>query len=462
MATTGALDGNPEDTRRPLPPIPPLDGELVTDRTVVAEAADDFGHIVRRVPRAILRPRSTSDIAAILRTASEHQVGVVARGRGHSTFGQAQVTDGIVIDMRTLCSVHRMEPDRVIAEAGMSWRRLLGETLPHGVTPPVLTDYLGLSIGGTLSVGGIGGTTHRYGAQTDTVEELEVVTADGSVHTCGPGRNEGLFRAVLAGHGQCGIITRATLGLVKAPDRARQFKLSYPSATALIAAQRQALHEGRFDHLGGRMVATAQGWRYLLEGVSYYSAPEDPADGELVAGLGHLPGSEEGKDSSYLDFADRLSAAENYLRQTGDWLVPHPTWNVFLPDSAVEEFMGHLVAELVPDDLGSAGMVMVYPICTARVRAPLLRVPDEPVVFVVELLRYGPGGDDAEARRMVTANRDWYERARMLGGVAYPVGSIPLGKADWRAHFGPVEIQFAAAKRRYDPYRILGPGLGIY
>lgn len=458
MAITGALDGNRGDARKPLPPFPPLDGQLVTDEAAVAEAADDFGHIVHRVPRAILRPRSAADVAAVVRVAGEHGIGVVARGEGHSTFGQAQAADGIVIDMRTLCSVREVGPDRVVVEAGASWRGLLAETLRHGLTPPVLTDYLGLSVGGTLAVGGVGGAAHRFGAQTDTVEELDVVTGEGSVLTCGPGRNEDLFHAVLAGHGQCGIITRATLRLVRAPERTRQLKLSFPSAKALIAAQRQALHEGRFDYLGGGMAVAAQGWRFFMEGVSYCSAPDAPGDSDLVADLGHLPGSEESKDSAYSDFADRLGGAETYLRRTGEWLAPHPTWNAFLPDSSVDEFMGRLVDEIVPDDLGASGMVVVYPVLTERVRTPLLRVPNEPLAFVVELLRYGPADDD-EVRRMVMANREWYERARDLGGVAYPVGSIPFGKADWRAHLGPAEPRFAAAKRRYDPHRILGPGL---
>ena len=38
---------------------------------------------------------------------------------------------------------------------------------PLGLTPPVLTDYLHLSVGGTISVGGIGGATSRFGTQAD-------------------------------------------------------------------------------------------------------------------------------------------------------------------------------------------------------------------------------------------------------------------------------------------------------
>ena len=57
-------------------------------------------------------------------------------------------------------------------------------TLPRGLTPPVLTDYLNLSVGGTLAVGGVGATTPRYGLQSDNVLEIDVVTGRGEVLTC--------------------------------------------------------------------------------------------------------------------------------------------------------------------------------------------------------------------------------------------------------------------------------------
>ena len=71
------------------------------------------------------------------------------------------------------------------------------------------TNYLGLSVGGTLAVGGIGGSTSRYGMQTDNVLELDAVTGDGHELTCSAESNPHAFDAVRAGLGQCGIITRA-------------------------------------------------------------------------------------------------------------------------------------------------------------------------------------------------------------------------------------------------------------
>jgi FAD/FMN-containing dehydrogenase len=76
-------------------------------------------------------------------------------------------------------TIGAVEGDRIVVEAGAKWSEVLRVTLPRGVTPPVLTDYLELSVGGTLVVGGVGGTTSAFGLQSDHVIELEVVTGTG-------------------------------------------------------------------------------------------------------------------------------------------------------------------------------------------------------------------------------------------------------------------------------------------
>lgn len=154
---------------------------------------DDFGHIVHRRRHAVLEPGSVGDIVRLIRFARRHGIDVAARGEGHSGFGQSQVRAGVVIDMGRLARVHHVGRSSAHVDAGVTWRALLDRTLAHGVAPPSLTDYQGLSVGGTLSVGGIRGAGFRLGAQVDNVMELEVVTG------------EGPSRAVLA-HARAGAV----------------------------------------------------------------------------------------------------------------------------------------------------------------------------------------------------------------------------------------------------------------
>jgi cytokinin dehydrogenase len=239
---------------------------------------------------------------------------------------------------------------------------VLRATLPHGLTPPVLTDYLELSVGGTLSVGGVGGASPHYGAQADNVLELEVVTGAGQRAVCSPTRAPELFYAVLAGLGQCAVLVRATLRMVPA--------------------------DGRFSFAEGeaQLNPNGPGWLYYLEAGAYYDST--PPDDEALTGDLHFErGTRQISDLGYADFLDRLAPGVAFLESTGEWYDPHPWWNMFLPGSVTDAFVSGVMANLAEADIGASGVILLYPLRRSVLRAPLLRVPDEPVVFLFSLLR---------------------------------------------------------------------------
>lgn len=375
------------------------DGRFISAGSALDEAADDFGHIVHRRPSAVLRPGSVADVGTLLRAANG--IPVVARGRGHSTFGQAQ-TDGIVLDMSGLAGVGPVSGDRITVQAGADWRAVLTASLRHGLTPPVLTDYLGLSVGGTLSVGGIGGTSHRHGAQTDNVLALDVTTPDGRHHACTV--DDDLWHDVLAGQGRRGVITAATLRLIPAPATVHRHRLHYASLDALRADQRALRH---LEFVQAEILPGETGWQYVLDVV----ADELPATHE---------DARESEVLSYFDFADRLAAGEAYFRSTGEWFHPHPWWTTFLPAAAADAFLDRLVTELTPADVGPSGLILTYPIPTATLTTRRLAVPTGDLAVHVSVLRTSTPDTVAEA---LAANRTWHDRAVTAGGTDYPIGT---------------------------------------
>ncbi|MGI8336816.1 FAD-binding protein [Actinomadura scrupuli] len=464
----------------PLTGLPPLDGRLLLDAPARSRAADDFGHLVSRRPLAVLVPGSVRDVQVLLRHCRGHGLPVAARGQGHATHGQAQVAGGVVVDMSALREV-RVREGAVVAQAGARWSDVLRETLPRGLTPPVLTDYLELSVGGTLSAGGIGGATGHHGSQADNVLELEVVTGTGEHVVCSPARGSDLFRAVLAGLGQCAVIVGATMRLLPAPATVRRYRLRYPTAPALMAGQRRAARDGRFDSLQGQIQPSPDGsggWCQVLEAVAFHRGSVPPDDAALLADLGDLgsagggvvrggggrggeTGTREIADLSYAAFLDRLAPSVAELTAAGEWSRPHPWWNVFLPDPEADAFVSAVLADLTPADLGTGGVILLYPFRRPPVRVPLLRVPAGRLAFLFALLRTA-SADATDPAAMIEANRGLYRRAGALGGTRYPVGSVPMSRSGWRRHFGPAWPAFAAAKRRYDPGGILAPGQRIF
>ena len=230
----------------PTPP-PPLDGELRFDEVTRKERADDFGHIVHHMPEGVLLPGSAADVARTIQWTAQRGRKFAPQGQRHSTFGRSQVPGGIVADMSTLRSIGAVEDDRVVVEAGAKWSDVLRTTLAQGKTPPVLTEYIELSVGGTLIVGGVGGTTSAFGVQSDNVIDMQVVTGEGKKLTCSASSNAGLFNAVRAGLGQVGVIVTATLKLVAAPESVRRFLLVYPDLATMLRDERQLSADNRFD-----------------------------------------------------------------------------------------------------------------------------------------------------------------------------------------------------------------------
>lgn len=95
---------------------------------------------------------------------------------------------GARLDVRDFNNV--LEVDRakaVIDVEGMTpYATLVDESLKHGVLPAVVPQLKSITVGGAVTGGGIESSSFRYGLVHETVEELEVLLADGRVVLCTP------------------------------------------------------------------------------------------------------------------------------------------------------------------------------------------------------------------------------------------------------------------------------------
>ncbi|MEZ2128185.1 MULTISPECIES: FAD-binding protein [unclassified Sinorhizobium] len=434
-------------------------GSVHTDLEARFAASSDFGNIIRRTPAAVLRPHTPGDVAEAFRHCQNYGVEFAVRGKAHSTNGQA-LTEGVVIDLSTLNRIDSVTPTQVVVGAGSSWREVLARTLPLGLTPPVLTDYLGLSVGGTLSVGGLGGTSFMHGSQADNVAAVEAVTANGEIIHCSAAVHADLFDVILCGLGQCGAIASATLELITAPTRVRRFKIAYQHLHELIDVQCRLLKEARFDYLEGQIYWDDAGrWIYAVEVAKFLDSSESIDDTSLLAGLCPDPASVEISETTYLQFLERIEPSITCFKLSGEWEQTHPWLNLFLPGSRTIDFVKRTLAELQPDHIGPSGVILLYPITRARLRRPMMRVPDEELVFLFALLRTIP--HNAVDGPMVS-NDEIYKMARSVGGAIYPVGTANLTFDDWKQQLREMWPVLQAAKERYDPKHLLANGQNIF
>src|SRR5260370_24932005 len=126
---------------------------------------------------------------------------------------------GLDVSSRSFYAVIVCLPHPADTQLVALWSAVAVATLPKGLTPRLLpgTCLALITVGGTLSAGGIGNMSPHYGALVDNVTDLDVVTGDGRLVTCSPEHESELFDMVLAGQGPCGGIFRAALPLVPAP-----------------------------------------------------------------------------------------------------------------------------------------------------------------------------------------------------------------------------------------------------
>jgi cytokinin dehydrogenase len=438
---------------------PQLDGDYLVDEASRRVASFDYGRSIHRLPLAVARPRSVNDVARIVQYANETGLKIAVRGQGHSLSGQTLVDAGIVIDSSSLNHVGLVSNDAVDAQAGALWSDVARTTLKLGQLPPVMPDALVLSVGGTLSVGGLGETSYRFGAQVDHVRELDVVTGEGEFVTCSQDRCPELFAMTLAGLGQCGIIVRARLDLQPIEMFVVTHTLAYPDVQTLLSDQAGLTEFAGPALLNARLVPHPNNaWDCLLTvGFLVANATLAAQTSERIKEL-HHSGATEPVLVPIWQYLDRRTANITARKlQTN----PNPSLVLSLPAAAT----GSFVADILGSRELSAGIwyFEISPKIPARHTMPLQKMPAEPLAYELRMQRRASAFKSVDHRAMLLANLELATRALELGGKIYPPFAPVLSASHWQEHFGAATFKrFAAAKQRFDPNNVLNPGAGIF
>jgi FAD/FMN-containing dehydrogenase/Fe-S oxidoreductase len=144
--------------------------------------------IYQMLPVAVVFPRSTADVAAVVDYCASRNIPVLPRGGGTSLAGQT-VNEAVVLDFtKEMNGVVNVDADarRATAQTGIYLGTLNEHLAPHGLKfapDPAWGDKSAL--GGAIGNNSTGAHSLQYGKTDAYVEEVEVVLADGSVATFG-------------------------------------------------------------------------------------------------------------------------------------------------------------------------------------------------------------------------------------------------------------------------------------
>lgn len=150
------------------------------------------------LPQAVVHPKTTDDIALMLKLASEpvyRQITFSPRGGGTGTNGQS-LSDGIMVDLsRHMTSVLELDVAacRVNVQAGLVKDKLNTTLKPHGLFfSPELSTSNRATIGGMVNTDASGQGSLKYGKTSDHVLGVRAVLMDGSVIEALPLQGEAL------------------------------------------------------------------------------------------------------------------------------------------------------------------------------------------------------------------------------------------------------------------------------
>ncbi len=164
----------------------------------------------------ILRPSSTDELAAAVKSAAEQGKKLKAVGSGHSFTG-CSVPEQVMIRMDGLSSIIHADKDsgRVTVGAGTSLRKLNAGLAAFDLAMANLGDIDKQTISGAISTG-THGTGARLGGLATQVVALDLVTADGSILHCSAEEHPDVFAAGRVSVGALGVISALTLQCVPA------------------------------------------------------------------------------------------------------------------------------------------------------------------------------------------------------------------------------------------------------
>ncbi|MBN2631411.1 MAG: FAD-binding protein [Rhodobacteraceae bacterium] len=188
-------------------------------------------------PLAVVLPRTTAEVSAVLRLCHEENVPVVPRGSGTSLAGGALPTaDCVVLGVSRMNGVIETDYDNryIRVQSGRTNLSVTGAVEADGFFyAPDPSSQLACAIAGNIAMNSGGAHCLKYGVTTNNLLGVTLVQMDGTVlEIGGPFMDAGtldLLGVICGSEGQLGVVTEATLRILPKPEGARPVLIGFDS-----------------------------------------------------------------------------------------------------------------------------------------------------------------------------------------------------------------------------------------
>ena len=123
-----------------------------------------------------------------------------------------------VVDISGLSHILKVDTDNrtALVEPNVPMDRLVEETLRHGLVPPVVMEFPGITVGGGYSGTSGESSSFKHGFFNRTINFVEMVLANGVLVTCSDDEKPDLFHGAAGAVGSLGVTTLVELRLQEA------------------------------------------------------------------------------------------------------------------------------------------------------------------------------------------------------------------------------------------------------
>jgi glycolate oxidase subunit GlcD len=416
-------------------------------------------------PRAVVFPRATEEVAAVVRALAALGVPFAPRGAGTGLSGGALARDrGVIIELARMRRLLEIDPENRLAvvETGLVNAQLSRAASRYGLHyVPDPSSQATCTIGGNLAENAGGIHCLKYGMTVDHVLAARVVLPDGSITDLGGEAEVGAFGYDLLGvfigsEGTFGIATEATVRLAPIPPAVRTLLADFTeiddasrAVSAIIAA---GLVPAALEMVDGVTI------RAVEQSVFAAGLPVDAEAALLV----ELDGLEAGLD-------DEAARAEAICRQYGARSVrraadENERKRLWAARKGAFGAMGRISPDLMLQD------AVVPRSRLLEVLAETYRIGAKYHLKVANVFHAGDGNlhpyicfdgrNPDEVKRVKEAGREMMETCVRAGGTITGEHGVGLDKMEYLPLIFSADDMDAMLRLRaaFDPQGICNPG----
>ncbi|MFK5980323.1 MAG: FAD-linked oxidase C-terminal domain-containing protein [Rhizobiaceae bacterium] len=203
-------------------------------------------------PLAVILPRTTEEVSRALKLCNELGIPVIPRGSGTSLSGGALPTaDSIVIGVSRLNEVLDIDYDSrtITVQSGITNLGVSGEVADNDFFyAPDPSSQLACAIAGNIGMNSGGAHCLKYGVTTNNLLGVKMVLMNGDIIEIGGGHLDpsgyDLLGLICGSEGQFGMVTEATLKILRKPEGARPILLGFNSSEVAGACVSDIIRAG--------------------------------------------------------------------------------------------------------------------------------------------------------------------------------------------------------------------------